>query len=203
MINIIIIDDELENTTDNIELWESDLEEIDSEFHLEIYSSPIKTLERMNNLGNNTIIILDMQMEEMNGAVFLKQLRDNNITVPVIGYTGNPNDDLLLDLLKNDLFSYVRKAGSNPMELIEYINKAIEKFKDNIPLELTDALSEYLKRHPDSKNVEIIVKEDGSSLTLEGIEEEINKGSSFGIDYQKALYKMSFEDLKSKRKTFD
>lgn len=203
MINIIILDDELENTADNIELWESDLEEINSEFHLEIYSSPIKALERMKNLGNNTIIILDMQMEEMNGAVFLKQLRDNNITVPVIGYTGNPNDDLLLDLLKNDLFSYVRKAGSNPMELIEYINKAIEKFKDNIPLELTDALSEYLKRHPDSKNVEIIVKEDGSSLTLEDIEEEINKGSSFGIDYQKALYKMSFEDLKSKRKTFD
>ena len=203
MINIIILDDELENTADNIELWKSDLEKINSEFQLEIYSSPVNTLERMKNLGNNTIIILDMQMEEMNGAVFLKQLRDNNITVPVIGYTGNPNDDLLLDLLKNDLFSYVRKAGSNPMELIEYINKAIEKFKDNIPLELTDALSEYLKRHPDSKNVEIIVKEDGSSLTLEDIEEEINKGSSFGIDYQKALYKMSFEDLKSKRKTFD
>jgi len=202
MINIIILDDELDNTKDTIELWESDLEKINSAFNLEIYSSPINALERMKNLGNNTIIILDMQMEEMNGAVFLKALRDHNITVPVIGYTGNQNDELLLDLLKNDLFSYVRKASSNPMELIEYINKAIEKFKDNIPLELTDALAEYLERHPDAKNIEIIVKEDGSSLTLEDIEKEINKGSSFGIDYQKALYKMSFEDLKSKRKTF-
>jgi len=203
MINIIILDDELENTEDNIELWESDLEEVKSKFNLEIYSSPIKALERIRSLGKNTIIILDMQMEEMNGAIFLKALRDDNITVPVIGYTGNTNDDLLLDLLKNDLFSYVRKASSNPMELIEYINKAIEKFKDNIPLELTDALSEYLERHPEAKNIEIIVKEDGSSLTLENIEKEINKGSPFGIDYQKALYKMSFEDLKSKRKTFE
>ena len=199
MINIIVLDDELEANTDTIDLWKSDLESIDSSYSLEIFNSPKETLTRIQSLGNNTIIILDIQMPEMNGAKFLEIMRDENITVPVIGYTGNPNDNLLIDLLKNDLFSYVRKGQAESLnELIKYINKAIEKFKDNIPLELTEALNEYLERHPDSKNIEVSIKETGTTLTLENIEDEISKGTNFGKNYEKALYKMSFEHLKNK-----
>ncbi len=194
MINIIVLDDELEADTDTIELWESDLEEIDSDFKLEIYNSPKNALESIEHLGHNTIIILDMQMPEMNGAEFLKNLRDKSITIPVIGYTGNPNDNLLIDLLKNDLFSYVRKANNNPTELVEYINKAIEKFKDNIPLELTNALEEYLNRRPERKEQKIHTK-DGRVLQFGDILDEMNNNTEMGVDYQKALYKMSFEAL--------
>lgn len=194
MINIIVIDDELESNSDNIELWESDLEEINSEFKLEIYNSPKYALENIEHLGHNTIVILDMQMPEMNGAEFLKILRNNNITIPVIGYTGNPNDKLLIDLLKNDLFSYVRKANNNPTELVEYINKAIEKFKDNIPLELTVALEEYLNRRPERKEKKIHTK-DGRVIQFGDILDEMHNNTEMGIDYQKALYKMSFEAL--------
>jgi len=194
MINIIVLDDELESSSDNIELWESDLEEIDSDFKLEIYNSPKSALDSIEHLGHNTIVILDMQMPEMNGAEFLKRLRNKNITIPVIGYTGNSNDNLLIDLLKNDLFSYVRKANNNPTELVEYINKAIEKFKDNIPLELTDALKEYLNRRPERKEKKIHRK-DGRVIRFGDILDEMNNNTELGIDYQKALYKMSFEAL--------
>ncbi|HFS68076.1 MAG TPA: response regulator [Flavobacteriia bacterium] len=194
MINIIILDDELESNPDNIELWESDLEKINSDFKLEIYSSPKNALESIEHLGHNTIVILDMQMPEMNGAEFLNELRNKNITIPVIGYTGNPNDNLLIELLKNDLFSYVRKANNNPNELVEYINKAIEKFKDNIPLELTDALEEYLNRRPERKEKKIHTK-DGRIIQFGDILEEMNNNTEMGVDYQKALYKMSFEAL--------
>ena len=194
MINIIVLDDELESSSDNIELWESDLEKIDSDFNLEIYNSPKNALERIEHLGHNTIVILDMQMPEMNGAEFLKRLRDKNITIPVIGYTGNPNDNLLIDLLKNDLFSYVRKATNNPTELVEYINKAVEKFKDNIPLELTVALEEYLNRRPERKEKKVHTK-DGRVIQFGDILDEMNNNTEMGVDYQKALYKMSFEAL--------
>jgi len=194
MIKIIVLDDELESNLDNIELWESDLEEIDSNFKLEIYNSPKKALENIEHLGHNTIVILDMQMPEMNGAEFLKELRNRGITIPVIGYTGNSNDNLLIDLLKNDLFSYVRKANNNPTELVEYINKAIEKFKDNIPLELTNALEEYLNRRPERKEKKIHRK-DGRAIRFGDILEEMNNNTEIGVDYQKALYKMSFEAL--------
>ena len=194
MIKIIVLDDELESNLDNIELWESDLEEIDSNFKLEIYNSPKKALENIEHLGHNTIVILDIQMPEMNGVKFLKELRNRGITIPVIGYTGNSNDNLLIDLLKNDLFSYVRKANNNPTELVEYINKAIEKFKDNIPLELTNALEEYLNRRPERKEKKIHRK-DGRAIRFGDILEEMNNNTEIGVDYQKALYKMSFEAL--------
>jgi len=194
MINIIVLDDELKVDSDNIELWESDLEEIKSEFKVDIYNSPKELLDKIAYFGHNTIIILDIQMPEMNGAEFLKGLRDRNITIPVIGYTGNPNDDLLIDLLKNDLFSYVRKAHNNSTELVEYINKAIEKFKDNIPLELMNALEEYLNRRPERKEKKIHTK-DGRVIRFGDILNEMNNNTEMGVDYQKALYKMSFEAL--------
>jgi len=194
MIKIIVLDDELESNLDNIELWESDLEEIDSNFKLEIYNSPKKALENIEHLGHNTIVILDMQMPEMNGVKFLKELRNRGITIPVIGYTGNSNDNLLIDLLKNDLFSYVRKARDDSTELVKYINKAIEKFKDNIPLELTNALEEYLNRRPERKEKKIHRK-DGRAIRFGDILEEMNNNTEIGVDYQKALYKMSFEAL--------
>ena len=99
------------------------------------------------------------------------------------------------------MFSYVRKGRAESIsELVNYINKVIEKFRDNIPLELTDALNEYLKRHPEAQDITVITKEDGTILTLTDIENEINNRTSFGIDYEKALYKMSFEDLINKDK---
>ncbi len=197
MINIIMIDDKFTIPNDDkLELWQRTFKNINGgQFHLELYNSPSDAFDRVKSLGHNTIIILDMQMSEMDGADFLIQLRDNRITIPVIGYTANQNDDLIQNLLKNDLFSYVRKGErESRTELVEYINKAIEKFKDNIPLELTDALEEYLNRRPKRKEKEIYTK-DGRVIKFGDILDEINNNTEMGVDYQKALYKMSFEAL--------
>ena len=197
MINIIMLDDKFSASNDKkFELWQRTLKNVNNgKFILELYNSPIIALDRVKKLGNNTIVILDMQMSEMDGADFLIQLRDSEITIPVIGYTANKNDDLIDDLLRNDLFSYVRKGSrESRTELVEYINKAIEKFKDNIPLELTDALEEYLNRRPERKEKKIHTK-DGRVIRFGDILDEMNNNTEMGVDYQKALYKMSFEAL--------
>lgn len=197
MINIIMLDDKFTKPNDEkLELWKRTLKSVNGgNFILELYSSPNMVLDRVKSLGHNTIIVLDMQMSEMDGANFLIKLRDNETTIPVIGYTANKNDDLIQDLLKNDLFSYIRKGKKESRnELVEYINKAIEKFRDNIPLELTDALEEYLNRRPERKEKMIHTK-DGKAVRFGDILDEMNNNTELGIDYQKALYKMSFEAL--------
>ena len=197
MINIIMLDDKFTSQNDKkLELWQRTLKNVnDGKFILELYDSPSAVLDRVQSLGQNTIVILDMQMSEMDGAAFLIKLRNSKINIPVIGYTANKNDELIQDLLKNDLFSYVRKGHNESRnELVMYINKAIEKFKDNIPLELTNALEEYLNRRPERKEKKIHTK-DGRIIRFGDILDEMNNNTEMGVDYQKALYKMSFEAL--------
>ncbi|MEW6552556.1 MAG: response regulator [Campylobacterota bacterium] len=199
MVNIVYLDDEIFNIgvgtkQDAIDLLESDLDDISDKFELFVFDSMDEALNKIKELGNNTILILDMQMGDKNGADFLSDLRTENITIPVIAFTGNDNEERYMQLMENDIFSYVKKAEKDYSKLKMYINRAIEKFKDNIPLELTEALHEFLEKRPERKEKVIMTKE-GRTLTLKDIENEINKKSPIGIDYQKALYKMSFERL--------
>jgi len=199
MVNIVYLDDEIFGMTggtkeDVIDLLKSDLEDISDDFELFVFNEATESLEKIKELGNNTILILDMQMPKMNGADFLSELRSKHITIPVIAFTANDNEDKYMQLMENDIFSYVKKAEKDYSRLIMYINKAIEKFKDNIPLELTEALHEFLEKRPERKTTVIMTKDD-HTLTLKDIEDEINKKTKIGLDYQKALYKMSFERL--------
>lgn len=199
MVNIVYLDDEIFSMNggtkeDAIDLLKSDLEDICDEFELFVFDDANEAMNRIKQLGNNTIMILDMQMPKMDGADFLSKLRREDITIPVIAFTGNNNEDKYMQLMENDIFSYVKKAEKNYSKLIMYINKAIEKFKDNIPLELSEALHEFLEKRPERKET-IIMTKDGDTLTLKDIEDEINKKMKIGLDYQKALYKMSFERL--------
>lgn len=209
MVNIVYLDDEVFGMSggteeDAIDLLKSDLEDISDEFNLFVFDKANEALDRIKLLGNNTIVILDMQMPTMNGAEFLKNLRKQKITIPVIVYTANKNDNnsMFMDLLQNDIFSYVERAGRDYSKVIEAINNAIEKFKDNIPLELAEALNEYLTRHEEIKNSTVIAK-DGNEITFSNLLDHINKGTMLGKDYQKGMYKLAFEDLKNKDKKLD
>ena len=199
MINILYLDDEIKTDKDSIDIFKMNIDGVNGDYNLYLYNDFNQFIKEVLNFGNNTIIILDIRMPVKNGADVLKELRELKLTFPVIGYSANKddeNDDLLIKLLENDLYSYVKKNDHE--KLVEVINNAIEKFKDNIPLELTEALNEYLERHNDIKESKIIIKESNSTkeISFSEIQNEINKGSTFGKDYQKALYKIAFEYLK-------
>lgn len=202
MINLIYIDDENDlRDNDSYDIFESIIDGVQKPYDITLFNDPKIALTSVSNFGNNTIIILDIRMPSLNGAEFLKQLRIMEKTFPVIAYSANKEDeenDTLIKLLENDLFGYVKK--NDHQNLVNSINKAIEKFKDNIPLELSEALSEYLNKNPIRKTTSIITKS-GERLTLNDIEKEINKKSKIGLDYEKALYKMSFEKLLRGEKT--
>ena len=71
--------------------------------------------------------------------------------------------------------------------------------KKIVPYELIEALEEYLDRHPETKEIKILSKS-GNGITMGDMPDEIRKGTDIGIDYEKALYKMAFEDLINGRK---
>ena len=65
--------------------------------------------------------------------------------------------------------------------------------KGNIPYELIEALQGYLDRNPEKKSIKIISC--SSSILMEDMPKEIEKGTKIGIDYEKSLYKMAFEKV--------
>ncbi len=213
MINIVYIDDEMFSTQGSLyedisDVWKYNLKDVNSEFNLFLFDDVEKCINKLKLLGNNTVLILDIRMELINtdGATVLKEIRKSQITFPVIGYSANKNNDkndiYLIPLLENDLFDYVLKNPSDFSELVNSINKAIDKFKDNIPLELTEALNEYIERHPELKDSKIFVKKysENKEIPFSEIVEQIFKGTKFGKNYQKAMYKLAIEDLLDKKK---
>ncbi len=214
MVNIVYIDDQMFSTPESsyedfLDIWRNNLKDVSiKEFELFLFDDPESGINKIKSLGKNTIVLLDIQMDlrKTDGAEVLKKIRDENVTCPVIGYSGNKNSDknqkYLIPLLENDLFGYVQKKTGNEPELIETINKAIEKFKDNIPLELGDALNEYLDRNPQFKSTKVTLKRNGENkeVSFSEIQDHMNKGTTFGKDYQKAIYKIAFEDFKEKKK---
>lgn len=70
--------------------------------------------------------------------------------------------------------------------------------RKNPPLELINALNDYIERYPEKGKTKVMSGR--SSYYMKDIAEEIRKGTKIGIDYEKALYKMAFEDLLHGRK---
>lgn len=73
--------------------------------------------------------------------------------------------------------------------------------KGPIPYEMIEALIEYFERHP--KKADAVVHSGKTLVRMGDMPNEILKGTKVGIDYEKALYKMAFEDLIDGRKTLN
>lgn len=71
--------------------------------------------------------------------------------------------------------------------------------RTNPPLELIQALRNYFYRFPEKGNTRVMSK-CNTNLQMKDIPDEILKGTEIGIDYEKAMYKMAFEDLIDGRK---
>lgn len=191
MINIVFIDDERINE----KVWHKYLRDVNFEYEITIYESPKQALSEMVEFGNNTIIILDMNMPELHGEEFLHRIRNNNIHIPVIVYSGNvkfANNSKFNQLIKDNIFTYIEKT--NREEVVISISAAADTIRDAIPLELSEALSEFLEKRPERKN-NIIMTKSGEEFSFAELEKLINSKSEIGVDYQKALYKMSFDRL--------
>lgn len=200
MINIIMLDDTYKNDAlDQKEVWEKKFNRNSILSRVTIHYSPYLLLEDISNFSLNSILILDLDldMDDINGLTVLNKIREMNIHIPIIIYSAKIEPDMYKSMVKDNAFTYVRKGNQN--ELIQSIKDALNLLEDAIPLELSEAINEYINRHPEIKD-SIVLTKDNQELSFGEIVSEINNNTAFGINYQKALYKMSFEDLLQKDK---
>ena len=71
-----------------------------------------------------------------------------------------------------------------------------------IPYELIEALEGYFERHPEQASI-VICSGTSNGVKMGDIPKEIKKGTKVGIDYEKSLYKMAFDDLVRGRKKME
>lgn len=96
------------------------------EFKIVEFTNPIKALDE---LSKNSVdcIILDFNFPVMNGLEFIKEFNKTIIDTPIILLTGQGNEKIAVEALKNGAFDYILKNELSEKLLNKSIFKAIEK----------------------------------------------------------------------------
>jgi CheY-like chemotaxis protein len=75
------------------------------------------------------VIISDYDMPEMNGIMFLKAVREKNLHIPFVMFTGKGREEVVIEALNNGADYYLQKGGSPKAqfaELIHVVERSVE-----------------------------------------------------------------------------
>lgn len=135
MIKILVIDDE----PDALEVLEWKLKKYCDDVSVVTCSSPKKALEMMSSI-NPHIVFLDIQMPEMDGFSFLREVSERNFEVIFT----TAFEEFALKAIKENALSYLLKPVDR-YELIDAVGKARKNlYRDNLALKM-DALLYSMK----------------------------------------------------------
>lgn len=98
-------------------------------FQIVSFMNPLKAL---TELSKNSVdcIILDFCFPEMNGLEFIKEFKKSIVDTPIILLTGQGNEKIAVDALKNGACDYLLKKELSVTLLSKSIIKAIERRDD-------------------------------------------------------------------------
>ncbi|MBI1977029.1 MAG: response regulator [Candidatus Omnitrophica bacterium] len=124
---------------------------------VEVARSGEDALEKVKKTGFN-VILCDFNMPGMNGLETLKKFHENQIGVPVIMVTGQRDQRIAAELMKEGAYDYVSKEEGYSVALPFVIQEALSKFQ-------AKQEKERLEREILQKNAELEkVNEDLSRL---------------------------------------
>ena len=109
-IRILLIDDDQEFLEQSKLLWEKQGEGVG----IDIFSDPIKALDKMENTDYDAIVA-DYKMPEMDGLEILKVIRDRGDKTPFIILTGKGGEEIAMEALNLEADKYIIK-GTDPKE---------------------------------------------------------------------------------------
>jgi PAS domain S-box-containing protein len=118
---------------------------------------------RIKNIWRYDAIVSDYMMPEMDGIEFLKQLREQNIDVPFILFTGRSREDVAITALNAGADFYLKKGTDVKAQyavLCSFIDHAVSRYKATAAIEhnlkrfqnLVESMSEVVEV-VDSNNV--------------------------------------------------
>jgi len=105
MIRVLYIDDESSLLT----LTQIYLKE-EAGIDVEVSASPVQGLAMLQASGYDAIIS-DYDMPEIDGIEFLKQVREYDLTIPFIVFTGKGREEVAIEALNNGADFYIQKGG--------------------------------------------------------------------------------------------
>ncbi len=134
-ITILYIEDE--NTTRDT------ISEILNQFsnNIKVATNGAEALEIFNN-SSIQLIITDIEMPVMNGIEFIKEVRKDDIAIPVIMITAHSSNDYLLTCANLNIQAYILKP-MNYVKLKEALYKVVEylNLTSNIHIHISKELS--------------------------------------------------------------
>ncbi len=91
-------------------------------FSVDTLTSAREALEHLKT-EQYDVIISDYQMPEMNGIMFLKQLKQTGNTTPFIIFTGRGREEVVIEALNEGADFYLQKGGEPRAQFTELANK--------------------------------------------------------------------------------
>jgi DNA-binding NarL/FixJ family response regulator len=91
---------------------------------IEVFNTGFECI--VNLKMNPSIIILDYQMEKMNGLDILKEIKRVNPSTHMVMVSSQEKVNIALELIENGALSYIQKSSSDINKIDEVIRK-IEK----------------------------------------------------------------------------
>lgn len=119
---IAIVDDNL----DDIYAIKRMLQKSSLKYSLLEFTNPIAALEELKQCLVDCIV-LDYNFPEMTGLEFINIFHSQQIDIPIILLTGQGNEKIAVEVLKNGAFDYIIKNELNPELLRKSILMGIEK----------------------------------------------------------------------------
>ena len=132
-LSILVVEDEIELQNQLVEYFELYFKKIFTA------SNGIEAFESYN-ANKPSIIFTDINMPKQNGLEFVKKIRENDDTTPVVILTAHTDTEYLLTAVELNLVSYLLKPIKMD-KLRETIEKILKNIKDNDVINLYDLYS--------------------------------------------------------------
>ncbi len=160
--DVLIVDDDKEV----LEQSKTFLERIDEELNVDTSISPDRALERLEK-GSYDAIISDYKMTPKDGLEFLRDVRDVEIDIPFLIFTGKGEEKVAMEALNLGADRYIRKEGdpkSRYKLIVDSIKQEVKHYKTKKKLEVRK--NQFEKAIEEAPYPVILHREDGNVISL-------------------------------------
>lgn len=122
-LKVLLVEDDL----DQAELVKGSMRRFDPRFEIEIANTGESCLKKLSN-NEYEAIILDYKLPVMNGLEILHKIDEHEIDTPVVVVSGQGNEQVAVEALKNGAYDYIVKDTGYLSVLPKVVQKTIEKY---------------------------------------------------------------------------
>ena len=162
-------------------------------------TNTIKDAISIYNDNKIDIILSDLKVSDGNGLDFIKEIRSDNLTIPIVILSAHKDEDFLFKAIPLNIFSYLLKPLSYHI-LLKLLNELSNSIYTPKFIDVTKSLKYSPKSkelYEDGKNItlthkeilfiELLIKHPNAIVTNEMIQQDVWNGDIIGTGALKNL----------------